>query len=295
MQEITLPPEFKITDEIRAYALPIVGNPFEELLASVRFEDVGKGRQGAVLIKIYETGSIPIVRTTTKYSTPAQHFQSVHDRLAQQIQTSALLAGGFNNALIENYTNAYTNMGSHSDQALDLADESAIAIFSCYKHPDRSNPPRKLIVELKESSDDPNGLPSVLSRFLPEETSGARAAATAIEIPLTHNSVVLFSAETNRRLKHKIVLDKSAQPPENQWLGITFRTSKTFVRFREKYVYFRDDTRLTLANDEQRQEFYHLRHRENNETDFTYPQITYTISESDMMPPEPIENLCSPS
>lgn len=285
MREITLPPESKITDKIRSYSLPIDGNPFEELQASVRFENVGKGRQGAVLTKIDETGNIPIVRTTTRYSTPAQHFQSIHDRLAQQIQTIASLAVDFNNALIENYTNAYTKMGSHSDQALDLADESSIAIFSCYKHPDRANPPRKLIVELKEYEADSNGLPSVLPRFLQEKTSGARAAATAIEIPLTHNSVVLFSVDTNRRLKHKIVLDKSSYMPENQWLGITFRTSKTFIRFRDADPYFLDDTQLTLANDEQRQEFYHLRHRENNEIDFTYPRITYTISESDLIPP----------
>jgi hypothetical protein len=273
MREITLPPESKITDEIRSrsvpfgesYTLPTEGNLFEELLASVRFEDVGKGRQGAVLTKIDEIGRIPIVRTTTRYSAPAQRFQSVHDRLARQIQTIASLAVGFNNALVENYTNASTTMGSHSDQALDLADASSIAIFSCYKHPERSSPPRKLIAELKEPSDD-----------FPKGT---------IEIPLTHNSVVVFDLDTNRRLKHKIVLERSVQTPENQWLGITFRTSKTLVRFREADPYFRDDTRLTLANDEQRQEFYHLRHRENKETDFTYPRITYTISESDMMPP----------
>jgi 2OG-Fe(II) oxygenase superfamily len=264
-----LPPESKITNEMRSYTLPIDGNPFEELLASVRFENVGKGRQGAVLTKIDETGSIPIVRTTTRYSFPAQHFQSIHDRLARQIQTIASLAVGFNNALIENYTNAYITMGSHSDQALDLAEDSSIAIFSCYKHPDLANPPRKLLVELKESSDDS-----------PKGTLRER-----IEIPLTHNSVIVFSVDTNRRFKHKIVLDKSVQMPENQWLGITFRTSKTFVRFRDEYPYFPDDTRLTLANDEQRQEFYHLRHRENNETDFIYPQITYTIGESDMIQP----------
>jgi hypothetical protein len=280
-----LPPESKITDEIRSpsvpfgesYTLPIEGNLFEELLASVRFEDVGKGRQGAVLIKIDRACNIPIVRTTTRYSAPAQRFRSVHEQLAQQIQTSASLAVGFNNALIENYTNAYTTMGSHSDQALDLADESFIAIFSCYKHPELANPPRKLLVELKESGgDSPKGTLRV---------GGALPLALRIEVPLTHNSVVVFSINTNRRFKHKIVLDTSTQTPENQWLGITFRTSKTFVRFRGESAYFLDDTLLTFANDEQRREFYHLRHRENNETNFTYPRITYTISESDMMPP----------
>jgi hypothetical protein len=260
-----LPPEYKIADEIRSYTLFTEGNLFEELLESVRLEDVGKGRQGTVLIKIDETRSIPIVRTTTKYSDPAQHFQPPHERLARQIQKIASLSVDFNNALIEKYTNDYTTMGSHSDQALDLANDSFIAIFSCYKHPEIANPPRKLLVELKESGGD------------------------RMEIHLTHNSVVMFSVETNRRLKHKIVLEKSTQMSENQWLGITFRSSKTFVRFCNGYAYFLDDMKLILANDEQRQEFYHLRRRENNETDFTYPRITYTLSESDMMPPEPIE------
>ncbi|MBA4192277.1 MAG: hypothetical protein C0467_30270 [Planctomycetaceae bacterium] len=257
-------PKSKITDEVCSYTLHTEGNLFEELLVSVRFEDVGKGRQGAVLIKIDESGSIPLVRTTTRYRAPAQHFRSVHERLAQQIQQSASLSVGFNNALIENYTNAYTTMGSHSDHALDLADESFIAVFSCYEHPERANPSRKLLVESKESGGD------------------------KIEIPLTHNSVVVFSVATNRRLKHKIVLDTSTRTPDNQWLGITFRMSKTFVRFRDESASFLDGASLTLASDEQRREFYHLRGRENKETDFTYPRITYTLSENDMMPPEPV-------
>jgi hypothetical protein len=266
-----LPPKYKIMDEVRSYTLLTEGNLFEGLLASVRFEDVGKGRQGAVLIKIDETYGIPIVRTSTRYSTPAQHFRSIHEQLAQQVQKSASLSVGFNNALIESYTNAYTTMGSHSDQVLDLSDESFIAIFSCYKRPEIASPPRKLLFELKEPGGD------------------------HIEIPLTHNSVIVFSVDTNRRLKHKIVLNTSTQSPENQWLGITFRMSKTFVCFRDECAYFQDDARLTLANDEQKREFYHLRRRENNETDFIYPRITYTISESDMMPPEPIENSRAPS
>lgn len=253
--------EYKRTDEIRSYSLPTEDNLFEELMTLAQFEDMGKGRQGGVLVKIDGAGNVPIVRTTTKYSVPAQCFGSVHDWLVEQIRESASLAVDFNNALIENYTNAYTKMGSHSDQALDLADESFIAIFSCYKYPERANPPRKLVVESKESNS--------------ENT----------EIPLTHNSVVVFSVDTNRRFKHKIVLDSPRQKTENQWLGITFRTSKTFVRFGDEHVHFPDDSRLTLASEEQRQEFYRLRRRENNEQDFIYPEIKYTISESDMIPP----------
>ena len=258
-----MPQGHEITDGFRSFALSPRGGLFEELLASARLEDVGKGRQGGVLTKTDEALGAPIVRTTTRYSTAAQPFRSVHEQLARQIQQSASLPGAFNNALFEKYTDAYTTMGSHSDQALDLADDSFIAIFSCDEHPERPSPPRKLIVESKE----PGG--------------------GEFDLPLAHNTAVVFSVGTNQRFKHKIVLAKPARTAENQWLGVTLRTSKTFVRLRGEYPCFSDDTRLTLANDEQRQEFYRLRHRENHETDFTYPRIAYTVSESDLMPPVP--------
>ena len=51
--------------------------------------------------------------------------------------------------------------------------------------------------------------------------------------PWPTTAFVVFSVATNRRFKHRIVLEASAQTPENQWLGITFRTSKTYVRLRD--------------------------------------------------------------
>ncbi|MFF3786703.1 alpha-ketoglutarate-dependent dioxygenase AlkB [Streptomyces sp. NPDC001933] len=255
-----MPPEPRISDEIISCALPSEENLFAELSASARWEDVGKGRRGAVLTKIDDAGGVPLVRTTTRYGSPAQRFRAVHERLARQIQERAAISVGFNNALIESYTNAYKTMGSHSDQALDLADESFIAVFSCYQNPE-AGPPRKLIFESKGSGSE------------------------KFEIPLAHNSVVAFSVESNRRLKHKIVLDAPAQAAENQWLGVTFRTSKTLVRFRDGHADLPQGTRLMPADDEQQREFYQLRRRENNETDFIYPLLTYTISESDLMPP----------
>lgn len=254
-------PRSEGADAFRSYSLFTRENLFEELLASVRFEDVGKGRQGAVLIKSDEAGRVPIVRTTTRYVTPAQPFRPVHERLAEQVREEASLSLGFNNALIECYTNAYTTMGSHSDQALDLADGSSIALFSCYRYPERASPPRALVVESKEPGGD------------------------AFEVPLTQNSIVVFSLDTNRRFKHKIVLNGSGRAPENQWLGITFRASKTLVQIRNEQACLPDGTRLTLADEEQRREFFRLRRRENDETDFVYPRITYTISESDLLPP----------
>ncbi|MFC9699759.1 hypothetical protein ACFTWD_03510 [Streptomyces sp. NPDC056943] len=265
-----MPPEPRISDEIIACSLPTEENLFAELSASVRWEDVGKGRRGAVLARIDAAGGVPLVRTTTRYSIPAQRFRAVHEQLARQIQERAALPVGFNNALIETYTNAYTKMGSHSDQALDLADESFIAVFSCYQHPEAS-PPRKLIFESKET--DTKG------------TDAKGADSEKFEIPLAHNSVVAFSVDVNRRLRHKIVLDAPLQAADNPWLGVTFRTSKTFVRFRDGHAYLPQGERLMSAEDEQSREFYQLRRRENKETDFSYPLLTYTISESDLMPP----------
>lgn len=249
-----------ISAEILSFAFPAEEDPFAELSAAVHWEDVGKGRQGAVLTKVEEPGGVPLVRTTTRYGSPAQCFRTVHERLAQRIRERAALPAGFNNALVERYTNAYKTMGSHSDQALDLADGSFIAVFSCYQRPE-AGPSRKLVFESKGGDGE---------RF---------------EIPLAHNGVVAFSVDTNRRLRHRIVWDAPAQAADNQWLGVTFRTSKTLVRFGDGQVYLPQGARLTSADDEQRREFYGLRRRENRETDFIYPFLTYTLSESDLMPP----------
>jgi hypothetical protein len=216
-----------------------------------------------VLVATDDPRGIPIVRTTTAYSNPAQGFQPVHERLSRRIRACASLPVGFNNALIEAYTSAYATMGAHSDLALDLDDASEIAIFSCYERPATERPPRRLLVESKE----PGG--------------------PHFEIPLTHHGVVVFSTDTNRRFRHRIVLDPSAREPDNPWLGVTFRTSRTFVRARHGRACFPDDTLLTPASEEERRAFLQLRRRENQETGFRYPRISYTLSPSDLLPPEP--------
>lgn len=250
----------RTADEIRSYALPAEGNLFAELSASTRLEDLGKGRRGGVIARVDETGGVPLVRTTTRYGSPAQRFREVHERLARRVRERADLPVGFNNALVESYTHAYKTMGAHSDQALDLADDSFIAVFSCYRDPG-AGPSRKLVFETKE----PGG-----EKF---------------EIPLAHHGVVAFSVATNRRLKHRIVWDAPAGADDNPWCGVTFRTSKTVVRFRDGHAYLPRGDRLAPADEEQRSEFYRLRRRENGETDFCYPPLTYTVSESDLMPP----------
>ncbi|RII14618.1 hypothetical protein DSC45_19905 [Streptomyces sp. YIM 130001] len=255
-----MPRESEIAAEVLSCGLPTEVDLFDELSASVRWEDVGKGRQGAVLTKVDATGRAPLVRTTSRYSNPTQRFGAVHERLARQVQDCAATPVGFNNALIERYTNAYRTMGGHSDQALDLADGSFIALFSCYRSPE-ANPPRKLVFESKVSRGE------------------------TFEVPLTHHSVVTFSVDSNRRLRHRILLDASPGAADNQWLGVTFRTSKTLVRYRDGHAFLPQGSRLTAADEEQQREFYGLRRRENHETDFTYPPLQYTVSESDLMPP----------
>jgi len=251
-----------LADAVFSCVLP-VEEDFRELSESAHLEDLGKGRRGAVLTRIDATGGVPFVRTTTRYGRPAQPFRAVHERLARRIQERAGLPVAFDNALIEHYTDAYRTMGSHSDQALDLAEESSIAVFSCYENPEAA-PSRKLVFETKG----------------PEPET--------FEIPLVHHGVVAFSVATNRRLRHKIVRDAPDAPagaPDNPWLGLTFRTSATLLRFRDGHAHLPDGTRLTVADEEQARAFYRLRRRENEETDFVYPPLTYTVSPSDLLPP----------
>ena len=88
-----------------------------------------------------------------------------------------------------------------------------------------------------------------------------------------------------------MLAQNGARGGANRWLGITFRTSGTFVHFGDHggdgAAYLGDGTPLTLASEDERQAFYRLRRRENREIDFDYPPLAYTISESDRWPPEP--------
>lgn len=254
-------PTYDPRDEFRVYAVPAPDDLFATLSASARFEDVAKGRRGAVLVVTDDPRGVPLVRTTTAYAHPAQPFAAVHAWLARQVRASASLPEGFHNALLEAYTRDCVTMGAHSDQTLDLDDDSDIAIFSCYERPEAGVPSRRLLVESKERGGE------------------------TFAIPLPHHGVVVFSTDTNRRFRHRIVRDATADAPDNPWICVTYRRSKTFVRFREGQAHLADGAPLTLANDAERREFFGLRRRENHETDFVYPRITYTISESDRRPP----------
>ena len=103
------------------------------------------------------------------------------------------------------------------------------------------------------------------------------------EVPLLHNSAVVFSLDANSKYRHRIVL-KTLGLAENRWLGLTFRTSKTHVRFRDGLA-FLAAAPLALADDQQLQEFRKLKSRENQEIGFAWLHLACTASPSDTLPP----------
>lgn len=252
--------------------LPFEKNLFEELSSSVTFEDITKGRVGNNLVNI-SNGTIPITRTTSIYNIPSHGFCDIHHQIIgslnaaikeHSIEKMQLL--DFNNALIEIYDCNYSKMNYHSDQSLDLESGSFIGLFSCYENPDKliEKNIRKLKIKDKVSNEE-------------------------FEIALTHNSVVLFSLETNEKFLHKIILEstlsKKKHEVDNKWLGITFRKSKTFIHFKDNLPYFANGDLLTLADENQKKEFYTLRGKENNNLNFVYPTLPYTLSVGDTMKP----------
>lgn len=257
-------------DQFIKITLPIENNLFCILYSTTHFEKTGKGRLGNHLLKI-ENDKIPIVRTTTQYNIPPQSFTPIHEDIIKilnkeigNISTFSKLNLEFNNGLIEVYDKTYSKMGFHSDQGLDLEDDSYIALYSCYENPDVLTElnTRKLIVKQKNSD-------------------------TEYEIALTHNSLVLFSVKTNSRYLHKIIGDSNSviSKTDNKWLGITFRKSKTFIQFKNNLPYFSNGDLLVIASEEQKKDFFNLRGQENREIDFIYPHLTYTISPSDILKP----------
>jgi hypothetical protein len=113
------------------------GEIFLSLAKATCLEETANGRKGAIIVDRTSDGLVPLIRTTTHYSTPVQDFGPIHRHLIERIKNCVgsddnLQDIRFNNALVEMYDDRYTTMGHHSDQALDIKDGSSIALFSCY-------------------------------------------------------------------------------------------------------------------------------------------------------------------
>jgi hypothetical protein len=244
------------------YPLDVTEDMFTQLADSVEFEKIGKGRVGTHIVHPFGN-YVPIVRTTTQYNSPANKFKPIHLELVKLIKQTCqnktnLTTFELNNGLCEIYTDQYKKMGWHTDQALDLAPNSWICICSFYENPNCTNW-RKLVVE---------------NKLTKEKT----------EIILEPDSLVMFSTETNAQFVHKIIL--SDDKPSSRWLGITFKCSKTFIDFtNEEPIIANINKPLYLANQEEKSQMVKLKGIENNLIDFTYPEITWTISPSDLIKP----------
>jgi hypothetical protein len=227
-------------------------NLFDQLSA-IQFENIIPGRQGAILANLQDD-KIPIVRSTTSYNNPTQSFLPIHHTIIEDIKSNSQIKD-LNNAQIEIYDSQYRKMKFHTDQSLDLADNSYICIYSCYDKPKYDV--RKLIIKEKQTS---------------KQT----------EMTLDHNSVIIFSTETNKKHLHKIILQNNNY--NNLWLGITFRLSKTWIKFINEIPYFESNKQLILANKDEQKELRKLKGLENSKLDYQYPEISYTISTGDLIP-----------
>ena len=236
------------------YFLDLDTNIFKILSESTVFDDIIKGRKGAILSDD-ANNLIPIVRTTSSYTLPAQKFNEIHYNIIRKIK-EVMLDVEFNNAMIEIYNCDYKTMKYHSDQSLDLEADSFICLFSCYSNSQTTNL-RKLKIKEKGSEIEN-------------------------EIILKHNSIVMFSTNTNKKYVHKIVLESHSKD-DTQWLGLTLRKSKTLIKFIDEIPYFENNTILRFGNDDERREFMKMKGMENQLSDFTYPDINFTISPSDLM------------
>jgi len=229
-------------------------NLFEQLRQACIFEALSDNRQGAILVcHNVEEQLIPIVRTTTRHKLQSQPFADIHHHLVRDVRSvTGIQSLDFNNAMAEIYDPTYIKMSYHTDQALDLAVDSWICLFSCYEDPNEPFP-RKLVVKDKESQ-------------------------AVSEHTLDHGSCILFSASDNAGNLHKIVAGKDRS--RGRWLGVTFRLSRTFVKEDvEGRFWFADSLKeLTMATETEKREMYRLKKLENASVRFAYPEITYTLS-----------------
>lgn len=238
------------------HTFEIFSDIFNDLSRGIEFEEVATGRCASILVN--DADIVPICRSTTIYNNPSYRFLPAHNQLIDMIKHVMNQDIDFNNAMIEIYDSRYKTMGYHSDQALDLVDGSMICIFSCY------------------NSDSPKDI-----RTLKIKNKDTLEISS---IQMTHGSIVVFDTNTNSRYLHKIILETN-KSPDDMWLGITFRLSKTFIRFVDEIPYFLNGSKLTISDNDQKSEYYKQRGLENTSIEYAWPEINYTISPSDLMKP----------
>ena len=241
--------------EIYQLELP---NLFNAMYSKYNFEKTAKDRLGCNFAKI-ENMIIPIVRTTSSYLHSTLNFDDIHRIIIDSINSISCM--DFNNSMVELYQPNCRTMGFHSDQSLDLEDNSYICIFSCYNNPNTTNT-RKMIIKRK--------------------CDGKEQIIT-----LLHNSIIIFSTKVNSKYLHKIVLDdvknSTCRLADDLYIGVTLRKSKTLINYQSGIPRFLNETPLTLATEEERIEFFKLKGNENSSIISRHFDINYTLSEGDLL------------
>lgn len=160
-------------------------------------EEIIPGRRAAIFVNLNDDRSVPIVRSSTKYTNPPYLFTDT----MHQLLKDGHVTNETNNIMFEVYDKRYKTMKMHSDLDLDLSMKHPIQILSLFEHPEQDDGTRALIVQDKVSGD----------------------TAT---IPLLHGTIVSFSRKTNAKTCHRIVHQPKKGETENGcWLGLTMRVS----------------------------------------------------------------------
>jgi hypothetical protein len=234
---------------------------FDSIKCSAQLEPLGPGRLGVVVTDAKDN-IVPLVRTTTKFA-QNQPMTDLHHRLIKNVHdVSGEAVLNWNNALLEVYNDTYRTMKFHTDQSLDLVKPSLIGLCSFYNTPE---PTHKRVLRVKN-----------------------KRTEKVVDIVLEHQSVVLFSTDANANHVHQIICQHSTEPlrfTDEEWLGLTFRQSGTFVFFQNNQPHIMNNNRLlTLTTPEEARSFYYYKKLENQMVDYQYPLIHYTISPADMLP-----------
>jgi hypothetical protein len=238
------------------YNIKNAKNYFTDLSNSIEFEDVGKGRKSRILVDPDQNRNVPLVRTTSQSEKSSQLFPLVIYEIIDEIRKTTKNQNlSFNNIWAEQYTTEYCKMGEHTDQMQDLATNSYICVFSCYNNPNTKSK-RKLMVKNKKED-------------------------TWKSVTMEHNSIILFSTDTNKKHVHKIIMDGAKS--DDLWIGLTFRLSKTSISFVNNVPHISGQV-LKLATDDDKKLFFSERKTENSTIEHKWPSFNFTVNPGDLIP-----------
>jgi hypothetical protein len=243
---------------------------FDYIYSHTNWEFITKGRYCANIVNTSigsesDNVSIPIVRTTTKYTKPVQLLTQEYSRIIDIImdQTNNMIQQSngsikWTNGMIELYDDNYRTMGFHTDQMQDISPGTYICIISLY--PSNAKP-RQFYIKNKQSN---------LVRIF----------------PMDNYSVIIMDTNENKQHVHKIISNQSS----GYWIGITLRYSQTWITWKDQecYLLSANQTKLikfSIGTESDQTLYYKMKKNENSMIEWEWPYLTWTISPSDLIKP----------